>query len=81
MPGNGIYLSPHRKYVLDYYSGLAPTEALLTVEFDPDALITGDLSDREPEVSVREVTIVDYELLAEENPRARRLARRLAGGG
>lgn len=82
MPGNGVYLTPHRKYALDYYSSLAPTEALLTVEFDPDALIIGDLADREPEVSVREVTIVDYEILPEENPKKTKLlARRIAAGG
>lgn len=90
MPGCGVYLSPHREYVLTYYSGLAPTEALLTVEFDPDALLSGDLRDREPEVSVREVTVVDYEILPtqEENPSGAPqddhiewLAARLARGG
>lgn len=63
MPGNGIYLAPGREYVLMYYSELADEEVLLTLEFDEDALITGNLEDREPEVSVREVTIVDFEVL------------------
>ena len=86
MSGNGVYLSPLREYVITYYSGLAPNEVLLTLNFDPGALITGDLHDREPEVSVREVTIVDYEHLRddEENPlpaRQRELAKRLALGG
>ncbi len=69
MRGDGIFLAPTRKYVLDYYSGLADEEVLLTLEVDPDKLITGNLSDREPELSVREATIVDYEKLEpEENP-------------
>lgn len=63
MPGNGVYLAPHRDYVLTYYSGLADEEVLLTLEFDEEALITGNLEDREPEVSVREVTIVGIEHL------------------
>lgn len=66
MSGNGVYLSPLRNYVLTYYSGLADEEVLLTLEFDEDALITGDLRDREPEVSVREATIVDFEYLPSE---------------
>lgn len=74
MPGDGIFLAPTRQYVLDYYSGLADEEVLLTLEFDPDKLITGNLADREPELSVREATIVEYEKLEpEENPVATRL--------
>lgn len=74
MPGAGIYLSPQRDYVLTYYSELAPVEALLTLEFDPDAVLTGNLADREPEVSVREATILDFQILEhpEDNPAARR---------
>ena len=67
MPGNGVYLAPHRDYVLTYYSGLADEEVLLTVEYDEDALITGNLDDREPEVSVREVTILAIEHLPSED--------------
>ena len=33
MPGNGIYMSLDRDYVLDYYSGLAEEEILVTFEF------------------------------------------------
>ena len=67
MGGNGIYLSPHKDYVIDYYSGLADEEVLLTLEFDPDTIITGDLNDNEPEISVPKVKIVDIEELQEES--------------
>ena len=33
MKGNGIYLGPSKEYVLDYYSGLAEKEILITFEF------------------------------------------------
>ena len=68
MPGLGLYLAPTRRYVLDHYSGLADEEVLLTLEFDPSKLTSGNLSDREPEFSVREATIVDYEVLRADNP-------------
>ena len=68
MPGLGLYLAPARQYVLDHYSGLADEEVLLTLEFDPSKLTSGNLSDREPELSVREATIVGYEVLRTDNP-------------
>lgn len=67
MGGNGLYLSPDKEYTLDYYSGLAETEVLLTLEFDPEEIITGNLEDKEPEISVPNATIVDIEELVEES--------------
>ena len=70
MPRMGVYLSTNRQFVLDHYSELADEEVLLTLEFDPTQLLTGNLTDREPDFSVREATIVDYELLRHDNPLA-----------
>lgn len=67
MDGNGIYLTPHKDYALDYYSGLADQEVLLTLEFDPDTIITGNLEDKEPEISVPEVKILDIEEVLDES--------------
>lgn len=65
MPGKGIFLSPNRQYVLDYYAGHNDTEVLLTLEFDPAHITSGanTLSDREPELTVSSAKIVDFELL------------------
>ena len=65
MPGNGIYMSPHRDYVLDHYSGLADEEILITLKYDTDLIKTGNLEDREPEISVPRATIVKVERLLE----------------
>ena len=65
MPGKGVFVTPHRDYALDYYSGLGDQEVLLTVGFNERALITGNLEDKEPEVSVREVTILGIEHLSD----------------
>lgn len=63
MPENGVFLSPKKQYVIDYYSGLSDQEALLTFEFDVDDIISGNLEDREPELGVRRVKLVDIEVL------------------
>ena len=63
MPGNGIYITPHRDYALDYYSGLAENEVLLTLEYDDNHIITGNLDDKEPEISVNNATIKSIEFL------------------
>jgi len=62
-PGNGIYLGTDKKYVMNYYSGLADKEALLTLEFDPKNIVTGTLTDKEVEISVNKCKIVDIEIL------------------
>ena len=63
MPGNGIYLSLQKQYVLDYYSGLADDEVLLTLEFSEKDITTGNLTDRETEVSVKRAKIVSFKRL------------------
>lgn len=63
MPGNGIYMSLGKDYVLTYYSGLAENEVLIEFSFDPDDILFGNLTDRETEFAVSEATIKDYEVL------------------
>lgn len=63
MPGNGIYLSTVKDYVLDYYSGLADDEVLLTLSFDKRDITTGDITDKEPELSVKKVVIRNIEVI------------------
>lgn len=63
MKGNGIYLGTDEQYVLDYYSGLADEEALLTFEFYPSDITTGNLDDREVEISVKSAKLIDIEVL------------------
>lgn len=69
MTGRGVFLSPNRDYVLAYYSNGADAEyddprkeeVLLTLSFDPRDVTSGNLTDRESEVSVRRATIVAIE--------------------
>lgn len=66
MPGQGIFISPIKDYVLDYYSGLNDSEALLTFEFDPKDIKFGELTDKEPEVGVSRAKLIDFEILDDE---------------
>jgi len=61
MKGNGIYLGTNKQYVLDYYSGLADDERLLTFEFDEDDITTGNLTDQQVEVSVSNAILKNIE--------------------
>lgn len=63
MPGNGCYLALDKDYVMDYYSGLAEKEILIRMEFDTDDIITGDINDREPELSLSKVKILDVQVV------------------
>lgn len=63
MKGNGIYMSNNKEYVLDYYSGLADNEALITFEFDKENITFGNLEDREVEIAVKKAKIINIEYL------------------
>lgn len=63
MRGNGIYLGMSASYVRDYYSGLADEEVLLTLEFDESDITTGNINDREPELSVKKAKIVAFDFI------------------
>jgi hypothetical protein len=57
MPGNGIYLSTNKEYVMDYYSGLFDNEVLVTLSFDSKDVLWGNLSDKDVEVSMSEAVV------------------------
>lgn len=65
MPGRGVFVSTNRDYILQYYAGHNPREVLLTLEFDPSDIVSGEetLRDREPELTVRSAKIVDFEVM------------------
>jgi hypothetical protein len=63
MQGNGIYMSTNKQYVIDYYTGLADNEALITFEFNPKNIIFGNIEDVENEFSIKEATIIDIQIL------------------
>lgn len=83
MPGRGIFVSTNRDYIETYYAGHNPQEVLLTLEFDVDDIVSGahTLGDREPELTLRQAEIVDFEVvrhddLEENAPGAMRSLRR-----
>jgi hypothetical protein len=64
-PKPGIFFSLSKEYVLTYYSGLADKEALLTLEFDPNQISFGNITDRETEIASKEVKLLNVEMLPE----------------
>ncbi len=62
-PGIGIFVAPSKQYVLDYYSGLADNEVLLTFKFKKGDIVSGNSEDKEPELSLRQATLVGWEFL------------------
>jgi hypothetical protein len=81
LPGKGVYLSPNRAYVLDYYSDGPGAEyddpnveeVLLTLAFDTKDITEGNLTDKESEIAVRSARIVAIEPTRErcQNPKAK----------
>ena len=65
-PGAGMFLtSVDRQYALDYYL-IHDQNVLLTYEFDPSQLTTGNITDRQTEFSVPSATLVRAEVLDSE---------------
>ena len=60
---NGIYMSPNKEYVMDYYGGNNDVDILLKFKFDKDNILVGNLSDVEPEIGVRNAELVDFEII------------------
>lgn len=67
MGGRGVFISPTKAYVLDYYSGLSPEEVLLEVEFDKGNILFGkdSFDDKEPEIGVSSVIVRGFEFIDE----------------
>lgn len=61
MTGNGLYLSTNKEFVMSNYSGLADDEVLLTLQFNKNDIITGNINDAEPDLSVRSVKVMDIQ--------------------
>lgn len=69
LAGKGVYLSPSRAYVLDYYSDGPDAEyddpnveeVVLTLAFDPKDITAGNLTDKDSEIAVRSARIVAIE--------------------
>lgn len=68
MRAPGIFLAATPSYVLDYYANFE-NNALLTYAFDAADVTTGNLGDREPEITVPEAELVGWSLYDEDlNP-------------
>ena len=68
MPGVGVFLGATEAYVLRHYAK-HDCNVLITYTFDPVDLIQGNLTDREPEISVAKATVVSWEVYDEDgNP-------------
>lgn len=67
MYGNGIYIGKTPQYVKDYYSFSEepddPQEALITYEFNPQEIMTGNINDKEWEISVPQAKVKNIEMI------------------
>ncbi len=67
MPGQGIFLGRTPEYVMEYYffgeSPEDPKEYLVTYEFDPSQITSGNLEDTEWEISVPSAKVLDIKIL------------------
>lgn len=55
---SNIFVSREPDYVKTYYGGISDTEEMLEIAFDPSDVVSGGLSDREPEIQVRTGEVV-----------------------
>ena len=66
--GKGVYLSPSKEFVIQYYSGLTDfDDVLLELEYTRQDVITGDPDYKEGELSVSRATIKNIEIIKNEN--------------
>ena len=61
----GIFLGASREYVMNHYA-VFETNALLTYEFDLGDVTTGNVYDREPEITVSKAKLLSVELFNED---------------
>ncbi len=62
LSGKGMFLASSRQYVLDYYAG-NELNAICRYAFEPSSVTSGSLTDREPEISVREAELLGYDVV------------------
>jgi hypothetical protein len=65
MPGKGMFLTNDPGYAKTWYAG-HDRNVLLYYSFDPVDVTSGSLEDREPEISVSQAVLVDWQILPEE---------------
>jgi hypothetical protein len=62
MPGKGIFMSTNKEYVKQYYGGMHDHEAVIKFEFDSSKISSGNITDKESEITVPEAKVVDFEI-------------------
>ena len=62
--GKGMFLGNTREFVLDHYE-VNEQNVLMRYAFHPEAVLSGNLTDREAEVSVAVAELLDWEVLRE----------------
>ena len=73
MPAPGIWMSLDRTHVLDHYA-VHDHNALLTLEFDPDTIRAGNLTDRQTEFATPSARVIGIEIFEDEIPDQMELA-------
>ena len=64
MPGQGIWMTLDRDYAITYYAS-HDYNAVLELEFDPDQILHGNLTDNQTEFSVPSARILAFEIQAD----------------
>jgi hypothetical protein len=62
--GQGHFLTNDPQYAKDYY-GVHDNNVLIEVEFSPDDILSGNINDSQPEISVSSSIIRDWELFGD----------------
>lgn len=63
-PGRGAFVTSKPQHAVDYYA-VHDNNVIQKVAFDPADVSSGDLHDKEPEVSVRKAEVLDSEVFAD----------------
>lgn len=62
MPGQGIWMSTNRQYVIEHYA-VHDQSALIELDFDPECLIEGNITDNQPEFTVASAEVLSITIL------------------
>ncbi len=64
--GLGIFLSPNEEYVKTYYCGSNDVDIFLTFEINLNDITSGNLEDRESEITVSQAKLIKWEIIENE---------------
>lgn len=68
MDGMGVWLSTNKEFVIDYYSGQSDKDdVLVTLEFDPKMITSGNTLDSESVITVPVVKIKNIQKIIDGN--------------